>query len=424
MPAKFGSKPFIEAQAYLRNKIPLPTNGWQDVYASQHDQAFSVAGANKTAIVEDFLTAIQAAVVDGETLQDFRKRFDSIVESHGWSYNGERGWRSKLIYETNIRQTSNAGREAQMAEPGFQKLFPYSQYRHSGATHYRPEHKAWDGLTLPANDGFWLAHSPSNGYFCKCKKFPVSDRQLKRLGKTTPDPAPSISYKEHIDKRTGEVKQIPKGIDPGFEYTPNQSVLRQRSLTQHEPPTKLANIPIGPNIKPELPSPTPIKPNDILDDGLTDQQYVDHFMDQFGSKSLVFSDVLGEPLQINDLLFKDAKGELKVSKDNVRHRYMKLLAKAIISPDEVWGILEPDISRPGKYRLKRRFIARWVLETEGDAPNQPVHGFSAFEYGKGLWSGSTSFVNFTKKGRNKSTARDSYLEKQREGVLLYRKDSD
>ena len=83
--AKYGSKPFRQAQDYLRNKVPLPTNGWQDVYAQQHDHAFSVAGANNTAIVEDFLTAIQAAVVDGESLHDFRKRFDRIVETHGWS---------------------------------------------------------------------------------------------------------------------------------------------------------------------------------------------------------------------------------------------------------------------------------------------------------------------------------------------------
>ena len=417
MPVKYGSRPFKEAESYLKKKVPLPTNGWEDVYASQHDHAFSVAGANKTAIVEDFASAIRAAVESGETLADFRKRFDSIVDQHGWDYNGSRGWRSKLIYETNIRQTYNAGREAQMAEPGFQKLFPYAEYRHSGAEFYRPEHKGWNTLTLPINDPWWQAHSPSNGYGCKCKKFPKSERGMRRQGKKVPDQAPDVKYKEYIDKRTGEVKQIPTGIDPGFEYTPGKSALRHNTPSfVEEWPTNSQVIPIGPTKKPSLPSPAYAKQSDILPDVLTDQAYVDAFIDEFGGKPIVYRDVLGEPLQINDQLFKDAAGELKVSKDKIRHRYMKLLARTLKAPDEVWAILEPDFSRPGKYKLKRRFIKRWIIEDT----EQPIHGFSAFEYGQGVWTGNTVFTPHRRKGKERIPEKLHYLENMREGVLLYR----
>ncbi|MGB1239945.1 MAG: PBECR2 nuclease fold domain-containing protein, partial [Pseudomonadales bacterium] len=416
MPVRYGSRPFAQAQDYLRNKIPLPTNGWEDVYARQHDHAFSVSGANKTAIVEDFLSAVRAAVEDGETLADFRKRFDTIVEQHGWDYHGSRGWRSKLIYETNVRQAYNAGREAQMAEPGFQALFPYAEYRHSGAEHYRPEHKSWNSLVLLINDPWWDTHSPSNGYGCKCKKFPKSERALRRGGKRTPDPTPEVIYKEHIDKRTGEVLQVPKGIDPGFEYRPGQSA--QRHTTPRfieEWPANASPIPIGPTKRPLLPEPTTARQRDILGDGLGDQAYVDAFMAEFGGVPTTFRDVLGEPLQISDDLFRTAAGELKVSKDKIRHRYMKLLAQALIAPDEVWAILEPDFSKPGKYRLKRRFIKRWVIEESG----QPVHGFSAFEYGQGVWTGNTIFTPHRRRGKERIPEKLKYLEAMREGVLLY-----
>ena len=148
MPVQYGGRTFEEMRDYLRRKVPLPTQGHEDVEREQHDHAFMVAGANTTAMVEDFLTAITAAAEEGETLADFRARFDEIVTKHGWDYNGSRGWRSRLIYETNLRQAYNAGRETQMADPAFRQAHPYRIYRHSGAENYRPEHKAWDKLVL------------------------------------------------------------------------------------------------------------------------------------------------------------------------------------------------------------------------------------------------------------------------------------
>ena len=418
----YGDKPFKEAIDYLQQKLPLPTNGWTNVYGKQHDHAFMVAGANKTAIVEGFSSAIQAAIQDGETLSGFRKRFDSIVDKHGWDYNGSRGWRSKLIYETNIRQAYNAGREAQMSEPGFQELFPYMEYRHSGAENFRPQHKAWDRLVLASDDPWWDIHSPSNGYGCKCKKFPKSERAMTRLGKTAPDTAPVDEHKEHLDKRTGELKQVPLGIDPGFEHTPVQSWLRHSTPQFVEQwPANAKSIPIGPVAKPPLPKPQVAKQHDILPDDLPEEDYVNAFLNEFDADGpMVYRDVLGEPVAINDYLFRSADGQLKVSKDKLRHRYMRLLARTIKDPDEIWSILEPDRTHPGKYKLKRRYIKRWTLD-EGSS-SQPIHGFSAFEYGQGIWTGNTTFTPHRKQRGNKVPDNDTYLEKQREGVNLYRRE--
>ena len=42
------------------------------------------------------------AIADGTTLDEFRDDFDGIVEKHGWSYNGSRGWHSRVIFDTNV----------------------------------------------------------------------------------------------------------------------------------------------------------------------------------------------------------------------------------------------------------------------------------------------------------------------------------
>lgn len=415
----YGSRPFQESIDYFKKKIPLPTNGWEDVYAQQHDTAFMVSGANKTAIVEGFMTAIQAAIENGETLQDFRKRFDDIVKTNGWDYHGTRGWRSKLIYTTNIRQAYNAGREAQFADPEFQKVFPYMEYRHSGSEHPRILHKSWDRMVLRADDPWWNTHSPSNGYGCNCKKFPKSESAMKRLGKSGPDTAPPIRYYDYTDKRTGEVKAIPEGISPGFEYRPNQAI--QEHFTPRYVETKRQPIPVGRPDNLPLPKPTRVSAKQVLENGLSDTAYLDAFLKAFGIKdgqSKVFKDVTGEPIMISDSLFRDSQGNLKIQKDNIRHQYIQLLAQALIDPDEIWTLLEPDNQTPGKYRLARRYLKRWTLIESGET----VHGFSVFEYGQGVWNGRTVFTPNKKQSGTKVPENDRYMEKQREGVRVYRKE--
>lgn len=426
---KFTNKRFQLMADYLQQKVPLPTNAYGDIERGEHDHAFVVAGANTRAIVEDFFNATRAAEKNGETLHDWRKRFDEIVSNHGWDYHGSRGWRSKLIYWQNARDAYNAGREAQLTDPEFLKTHPYWMYRHSGAEDYRPEHKKWDKLVLPAGDPWWKVHSPCNGLNCACKKFPISERYLNKvLKRSGPDSAPADTFYEHLDKRTGEIRQVPKGIDPGFDYTPGHSWLRHHTPTFIETwPDRVADksielIPFGPVSKPALPAATIVSEADVMPDGLDDEAYVAAFMAEFGAGAdgIIFTDAMGEALTINDLLFRDGAGNLKVSKDGVRHKYVKLLARAIREPDEIWGLLEPDFTRPGKYRLKRRYIARWELSESG----QPVQGFSAFEFSQRLWTGNTVFTPVKRRGKYKIPARDAYLDKQREGILLYRKEED
>lgn len=416
----FGSRPFKESIDYFEKKTSIPTNGWEDVYAEQHDSAFMVAGANKTAIVEDFSSAIQAAIKDGETLQDFQKRFDQIVNTHGWDYNGERRWRSKLIYTTNVRQAYNAGREAQFADPKFQKTFPYLEYRHSGAERFRLIHKSWDQMVLAANDPWWDTHSPSNGYGCNCKKFAKSERAMKRLGKTGPDTAPSIQYYDYTDKRTGEVKAIPEGITPGFEYRPNHAA--REHFTPRQSDVKRQPIPMSRPDNLPLPNASPVSEKQVLPDGLDETEYVNAFLSEFGisqGDSKVFKDVMNEPLMISDTLFRDSKGELKIKKDKIRQRYIKLLAQALIDPDEIWTLLEPDNQNSDKYRLARRYLKRWTIIESGEV----VHGFSVFEYGHGTWNGRTVFTPHKKQKGEKVPNNERYMEKQREGVRVYRKEA-
>lgn len=104
------SLPFAEQNQFFRRKLNLPTNAWTDIYTREHDYAFVVAGANRDDLVQDFRQAVEKAIADGTTLEEFRRDFDRIVAKYGWSYRGGRNWRSRVIYETNMRSSYMAGR--------------------------------------------------------------------------------------------------------------------------------------------------------------------------------------------------------------------------------------------------------------------------------------------------------------------------
>lgn len=169
-----------------------------------------MAGAYKADLLSDLRGAVDKAITKGTTLREFQKDFDGIVARNGWSHNGSRNWRSELIYSTNIRTAYAAGRWEQLTDPEQMQVMPYLTYKHGDSKVPRPQHLAWDGLTLPADDPFWKTHYPPNGWGCKCRVFGSTRSEYaaaKKRGQGEAPPSPN-------DPATGE----PAGIDKGWGY--------------------------------------------------------------------------------------------------------------------------------------------------------------------------------------------------------------
>ncbi len=212
--------PFAEQIDFFRRKTNLGTQAWTDIWEAQHDRAFVVAGAMKADLLDEIRQAVDKAIATGTTLETFRKEFRDITDRLGWPGTagaGSKGgfnWRTKVIYETNLRTSYAAGREAQLADPGLQKLLPFRKYVHNDSVlNPRPQHLAWNGLTLPHDHPFWQTHSPPNGWGCRCRVTAVAN---PRKGDAT-KPPPGW---DDMDAETG----APPGIDKGWGYAPGASV--------------------------------------------------------------------------------------------------------------------------------------------------------------------------------------------------------
>ncbi|GAB6968381.1 phage minor head protein [Komagataeibacter kakiaceti JCM 25156] len=222
--------PPSEALAFFRQKLNVPTTHWTNLWQAAHARGFMVAGAADLALVKDFRIAVDKAIAGKVTIQEFRKEFDAIVARHGWAHNGSPGWRSDLIFNVNVSMANAAGRYARMTTPEALEMYPYWMYRHNACPHPRPLHLAWDGTLLPANDPWFDTHFAPNGWRCHCEIVPVSRWMMRKRGWSVSE-RPALDLRPWRNPRTGQVIEVPAGIDPGFAYNPGKAWLSGRHPT-------------------------------------------------------------------------------------------------------------------------------------------------------------------------------------------------
>lgn len=211
-------QPFAEQIEFFRGKLGnlIPTSTWSGVWKAQHDRAWMVAGAAKADLLADLAGVVETAIEDGKSIDWFRQQFDNIVEGHGWDYRGERNWRIRVIYRTNMATSYAAGRVAQMNDPELKRVAPYRMYRHNDTVLYpRPLHESWDGITLPADHPWWQSHMPPNGWGCECYAVAVTAEQAHRRGGRILEDPPDDGL---------QPDGTPAGIDPGWDYVPGDTV--------------------------------------------------------------------------------------------------------------------------------------------------------------------------------------------------------
>jgi hypothetical protein len=235
---KWAKLPFKEAISYFTGKlINFPTQSWRDMEAQEHDWAFSVAGATKASLLADLRRAVEKSISEGRSLQQFKDDFNEIVAHQGWDHRGDRDWRAKTIYSTNLRTAYSAGRREQQDDPDVIRNRPYRMWVHGDSRSPRPHHLALDGKVFPADHPFWRNHYPpifggQMAWGCKCFVRTLSSRDLERLGKDQADTPPQPGELLEVTLPDGR-KAAARMPSPSGEYVPGLSrQARQREVLQ------------------------------------------------------------------------------------------------------------------------------------------------------------------------------------------------
>lgn len=221
-----------EAVAYFRRTGYQVSFAWQDMMYAEHARAFTVAKMMRVDLLTMMRQAVDDAIANGTTLEQFQRDMTPLLQREGWwgrqllvdprdgqpkSVQLGSPRRLETIYDTNLRTSYAAGKWEQHQRTKRQR--PYLRYIHLDSPHPRRLHKAWNGLVLPIDHPFWRTHYPPNGWHCHCTVQQLGDRDLERWGyRVSPDPVvETVAWR---NPRTGEVRQVPDGIDPGFDYNP------------------------------------------------------------------------------------------------------------------------------------------------------------------------------------------------------------
>lgn len=390
---------FAEAIDYFRSKVRIPTRRWNDLWRDQHAAGFMVAGAMRDELLADLQAAIAKAMESGTTLEEFRRDFDEIVARHGWSYRGGRNWRTRVIFETNLRTAYSAGRWSQAQR--LKATRPFGRYVAVMDERTRELHRHWHGTVLHIDHPWWGTHIPPNGWGCRCRFVTLSARDLRRYGFTVTEPAPEVQRTTRQVRGPDGAKipvEVPAGIDPGFDYNPGLGAFgRARQKVEMErnsgferlwapgqvvpdPPDLEAVDPIG-RVLPPLAAPT--------EDGLRRR-----LREALGDDERILSDPLGVPVAVTQAIV-DHMLENERRLDG-RDRYFPLIPELVEKPQEIWIGFVRDTG--GRVHVRRRHV-RLIREGKDRLIGLVAEVVRGDWVGLTFFRGSRSAINQVRQGR-------------------------
>lgn len=240
-----------QALDYIRNKKLRPAFSYKDVWNEEHAAAFTVAKAMQLDVLSDIKGAVEKAIENGTTFEQFKKDLKPTLIQKGWW--GRRGMtdpltgrtvdaqlgsdrRLRTIYQTNLRSAFQKGQYDRTMES---ESHPYLMYKIGASVRHREQHLKWNNLILHKDDPLWNSIFPPNGYGCKCYTVAVTETRKRRYERDgvpaySPDAqktvrlpvqtsAPKPSYFNYFNERKGTVERIPQGITPGFNWNQGQT---------------------------------------------------------------------------------------------------------------------------------------------------------------------------------------------------------
>ncbi len=239
--AEIAALPPLEAIAALaeRGKRLDPSFSWQDAWQADHAAMYTVAKSAGFDVLTDLFDATMQMLAEGKTQREVSRELIPILQGKGWwgrqpaydPLSGEMRWsqlgstrRLQTIFSANMRVSYAAGHWSRFERTKAAR--PYLRYVCILDDATRPAHRARHNLVLPVDHPYWDTWAPPCGWGCRCTLQSLSEREVKRLqsqGEALFFEPPPDTYRNFVNRRTGEISRVPDGIDPGWAYNPGKA---------------------------------------------------------------------------------------------------------------------------------------------------------------------------------------------------------
>ena len=230
---EFLGLPPKEAVEHFRAKDLHVGFDWRDTAESEHLSSFTVAKAMRLDVLTTIRDAVDEAIAEGATLEQFHTRLEPILRKKEWWGRGKMidpatgdlrevqlgsARRLETIFNTNLRMSYAKGRWERIERTAASA--PYLRYVATLDNRTRPEHRKWHGTILPWDHPFWQSHYPPCGWGCRCTAIQMSDEDLEEFD-LKPSAAPPADWdktRPWYNPRLDRTVMVPVGIDPGFQH--------------------------------------------------------------------------------------------------------------------------------------------------------------------------------------------------------------
>jgi SPP1 gp7 family putative phage head morphogenesis protein len=256
-----------KAIKFLKDKGYKFSWDWHEVWQDAHKKSFTVAKVMRSDILSDIREAVEKAMQEGQTLEQFKKGLAPTLKAKGWwgEITGKpeevreellkrklvkdagvipdgdeivtvklgSPYRLKTIYRTNIQTSYMAGRYKTQAENTDNR--PFWQYIAVMDRRTRPSHAMLNGRVFRFDDEFWNDFYPPNGWGCRCRVRALSEGNIKDRNLAVDSAEGQLSQEMKIvSKKTGELKPVAVYTDPltwhkvspdvGWSYNPGKQI--------------------------------------------------------------------------------------------------------------------------------------------------------------------------------------------------------
>lgn len=148
-------------------------------------RAFRVAGITSVNLVTEVHQAIERAIADGTTLDDFKREAGARL-TEAWG--APNAARLETIFRTNVQAAYNAGRFAELNRPAMRAVRPFWKYVAILDGRTTATCAPLQGTIRPHDDDFWRTHWPPLHFNCRSTVVSLSRAEAARAGGATPVP--------------------------------------------------------------------------------------------------------------------------------------------------------------------------------------------------------------------------------------------
>lgn len=176
---------FEEDVRVFRSRVPMTDDEWDELVEAERARAFTVAGVTQARVVQDTMDAIDRAIDEGTTFEDFKAEVGVDLYD---SWGGEDPGRLETVFRTNVMSAYNEGRQEIFSDPAVQEARPYLRFDDVHDNRESDICSALHGTVKPADDPFWKTHTPPLHFNCRSILTPLSPEEAAEEGITDGHP--------------------------------------------------------------------------------------------------------------------------------------------------------------------------------------------------------------------------------------------